>query len=346
MKKICFILWVFGIIVNTVCAQTAKINLPDDSVLIDVMQKEKVFALGIGVIEEGKIKETKVLGQLSAGLPAPQNTLFQVASLTKPIVEITTLRLVSQGLWSLDEPLYHYWTDPDVSGDLRSKLLTTRHVLAHQTGFVNWRWLHPTGKLTFDFEPGTKTQYSGEGLEYLKKTLEVKFNMPLQEIVSRYLFIPDGMTDSRFIWDDSLIEKRYAVGHNGEGVAYEIRKNRAASAADLLMTTIRDYTVFGAGVLKKKGLTDSVWEDMIRIQSNGQHARYGLGWEVFNDLDNGEFALLHGGSDPGVRTTIVLLPKSKRGLVIFTSSDNGMALIKYVISKSLNLGNHLIEKAK
>ena len=322
------------------------VNLPDDSVLNALMQKHKVPALGIGTIENEKLKTTKVLGELKAGVPAPVNTIFQVASLTKPIVEITTLRLVSKGLWSLDEPLYHYWIDPDVMNDPRNKLLTTRHVLAHQTGFVNWRWLHSTGKLAFDFEPGTKTQYSGEGLEYLKHALETKFKIPLAAIVDKYLFKPDGMHETRFFWDDSIKEERYAVAHNRDEKPYEIRKNKETSAADLLMTSIHDYTLFGRNVLKKKGLSEKVWQDMIRIQGKNQNSKFGLGWEVFNELKNGEFALIHSGSDPGVRTVIILLPKSERGLVIFTNSDNGMALILDIIKNSLDVGNELIEKAK
>lgn len=327
-------------------AQKAIINLPADSTLISLMQRNKILAAGIGVIENGKIKKMKVLGELKKGIPATQNTIFQIASLTKPIVEMATLRLVSKGLWQLDEPLYHYWTDPQVANDKRSKLITTRDVITHQTGFINWRWLHPTGRLTFDFDPGTKTQYSGEGLEYLKKALEAKFKMPLEKIVSKYLFVPDGMKDTHFFWDDSTLEKRYAVAHNKDEQPYEIRKTNEASAADLLMTTINDYTVFGLNVLKKKGIKEKVWKDMIRLQSKEQGAKFGLGWEILNGFSNGEFALLHSGSDPGVRTIIILLPKSKRGLIVFTNSDNGMALIKDIISNSLDIGNELIDKAK
>src|SRR5687768_409468 len=84
--------------------------------------------------------------QISKGNPAPFNTIFNVASLTKPVTAMLTLKLVSMGNWHLDEPLAKYWTDPDVVNDAWSKKLTTRHILSHQTGFVNWRWLHNTRK--------------------------------------------------------------------------------------------------------------------------------------------------------------------------------------------------------
>ncbi|MEP7373994.1 MAG: serine hydrolase domain-containing protein [Chitinophagaceae bacterium] len=335
---------VFSPLVSSPAFSQPSITLAPDSVLKAMMLKEKIFALGIGVIENGEIKQTKVLGELKAGVPAPGNTIFQVASLTKPITEITTLRLVSKGLWNLDEPLFHYWTDPDVKADPRHKLLTTRHIITHQTGFMNWRWLHSTGKLTFDFDPGKKTQYSGEGLEYLKKSLENKFKTPFEQIVAQYLFAPDSLNDTRFTWDQTMDESRYAVAHDKDGKPYEIRKNTEASAADLLMTTVQDYAQFGVNVLKKKGLSAGVYEDMISYQAADK--KFGLGWELFKNLKNGELALIHSGSDPGVRTIIILLPKSKRGLVIFTNSDNGMNMVLAIIRQSLDIGEELIERAK
>lgn len=65
--------------------------------------------------------------------------------------------------------------DPDIADNPYVKKLTTRIILSHQTGFPNWRGNNADGKLTFEFEPGTKYQYSGEGYEYLRKALEKKF---------------------------------------------------------------------------------------------------------------------------------------------------------------------------
>jgi CubicO group peptidase (beta-lactamase class C family) len=96
--------------------------------------------------------------------------------MTKPITTLVTLKLIEQGKWSLDEPISNYYTDPDVADDPRSKRLTTRHILSHQTGFPNWRGKNPGGKLVFEFSPGTKYQYSGEGFEYLRAVLKIGVN--------------------------------------------------------------------------------------------------------------------------------------------------------------------------
>lgn len=180
-------------------AQTVKpapVNLAFEKKLPDWLKETNVPATGIGIIENGKLTYTKVFGELrKSGPTAPPNSIFQVASLTKPIVEILTLKFVAEGKWNLDEPLANYWVDPDVQTDPRHKKLTTRHVVTHQSGFPNWRWLNGAKKLEFMAEPGTKVNYSGEGLEYLRRALEKKFNEPLERLAQKHLFQPYGMKD-------------------------------------------------------------------------------------------------------------------------------------------------------
>ncbi|MEY4904059.1 MAG: hypothetical protein RLZZ292_1874 [Bacteroidota bacterium] len=146
--------------------------------------QNNVPALGIGVIKAGKLQQINVFGEQKKGTPASYNTIFNVASLTKPITTMVTLKLVSLGKWDLDAPIGKYWTDPDVANDPRSKRLTTRHILSHQTGFLNWRYLNKDGKLTFEFDPGTQYRYSGEGFEYLRRALEKKFHKTLDQLAS------------------------------------------------------------------------------------------------------------------------------------------------------------------
>lgn len=172
------------------------------------LKEQHIPALGIGYIEDGKVNEISVFGELEKGKKAPKNTIWNVASLTKPTVTMATLKLVNNGNWNLDEPIYHYWIDPDVKNDERHKTLTTRHILSHQTGFPNWRWddVESEKKLRFQFDPGTNYQYSGEGFEYLKKALENKFKLPIEKLVDSLIFKPLKMKDTRFYWDDKMDE--------------------------------------------------------------------------------------------------------------------------------------------
>jgi CubicO group peptidase (beta-lactamase class C family) len=333
-------------------AQTGTVNLEFDKQIPAWLNETNVPAVGIGIIEDGKLKYAKVFGELKKGVPAKElsssSVIFQVASLTKPIVEVLTLQLVSVGEWNLDEPLTKYWVDPDVQNDPRHTKLTTRHVLTHRSGFPNWRSDNESKKLEFLSDPGTKVNYSGEGLEYLRRALEKKFKQPLDQLAQKRLFQPYGMKHTRFFWDASVDESKFAVAHNGAGKPYDIHKNTNANAADLLLTTIDDYSNFALNVLKRKGLSQRVFDDMIRPQvpyPNGKNLFFGLGWMVMPELSNGEYALIHTGSDPGVNTVVVLFPKSQRGLIVFTNSDNGVKLWTRILAETFDVGKEMLQRA-
>lgn len=306
----------------------------NDSEIEKWLKENKVPTLGIGVIENGKLQQVKVFGEITEGVSAPYNTIFNVASLTKPVTAMVALKLVSLGKWNLDEPVYKYWTDPDIANDQRNKRLTTRLILSHQTGFPNWRWTDESEKLNFQFEPGAKYQYSGEGMEYLRKALEKKFNKSLQQLADELIFQPIKMTDTKYIWDN-VDTSRLAIGYDKNGNAYETIKNKAPNAADDLLTTIEDYGKFLVSVMNGDGLTKKVFEEMTSNQvasTKGKH--FGLGFEIY-DLGNEEFALSHGGSDNGVQTIFFILPKSKKGILIFTNSDKGVSVYENLLKHYL-----------
>jgi len=341
------IITIFGISILFSCllnGQGNKINYKCLDSISGWLSTNKVPAVGIALLENGKLSYMNVLGELKKDTKAPLNTIFNVASLTKPIVAMLTLALVNEGKWNLDEPLYHYWIDPDIKDDPWNKKLTTRIVLSHRTGFLNWRWNNGGTKLAFQFDPGTRYQYSGEGFEYLRKAIEKKFGKSLEVLSRQYLFKPLAMSDTRFTWD-AVFESRFAGWHDKAGEnTYETRKRYDICAADDLMCTIKDYGKFAEYVLKGAGLPKKLFDEMISQQAAvSDHIIYGLGWMIVKDLPGGEYAIVHSGSDVGVRAAIILLPKSKRGLVIMTNGDNGQQVIRNIVSEALDCGNTLIE---
>ncbi len=125
----------------------------------------------------------------------------------------------------------------------------------------------------------------------------------------------------------------------------EIPKNSEASAADFLKTTIEDYCKFGIAVIDGTGLTKEVFNEMVTPQVKvGKYESFGLGWDIMNNLSNGEYILFHTGSDAGTRTAVILFPQSRRGIVIFTNGDNGNKLIELVVLEYLELGNEILQK--
>ncbi|WP_409416069.1 serine hydrolase [Flavobacterium sp. PS2] len=308
---------------NTTTTANKTAIFDNDTEIEKWLKENNVPTLGLGIINDGKLQQIKVFGELKKGVTAPYNTIFNVASLTKPITAMVTLKLVSLGKWDLDEPLYKYWIDPDIANDPKTKKITTRQVLSHQTGFPNWRWNSPDKKLHFESEPGTKYQYSGEGFEYLRKALEKKFNKTLDQLAKELLFTPLQMNDTNYIWDKKIDESCFAIGYDPKGNAYETEKRKTANAADDVLTTIEDYGKFLISVMNGDGLSKKVFDDMRTNQVEMKPKEYyGLGFVIY-DLGNGEIALSHGGADQGVQTIFFILPKIKQGILIFTNVDDG-----------------------
>ncbi|MES2277308.1 MAG: serine hydrolase domain-containing protein [Bacteroidota bacterium] len=312
-------------------AQIISTQAVADSIIIRLMKEKRVPALGLAYIENGQVVLSKVYGELKDGVPASAGTVFNVASITKTITTMVTLRLINSGKWNLDEPIFHYWTDPDVKDDPRNKKLTTRHVLTHQTGFSNWRWMTASKKLSFEFEPGAKFQYSGEGMEYLRHALENKFHRSLEQLADSLIFRPLHMKDTHLIWHENMLG-RFAVAHDAKGEALEVIRNKEPSAADQLKTTVADYCRFMVWVMNGAGLSKALYKEMVSPMSKIKDGKYMcLGWANYPSLPGGQYGLSHSGQDPGVNTIAFILPETKRGLLIFTNSENGPQLYTMLV---------------
>lgn len=303
-----------------------------------LMNEYKVPAVGVALIENGKLSWVKVYGELKRGQPAPQDAIFNTASVGKTFTALLTLKLIDAKQWTLDESLANYWIDEDIKDHRWLQKLTTRHVLSHRTGFKNWRNLYPTGKLDFDFEPGTDYQYSGEGMAYLKNALEAKFKIPFDKLIDSFIFKPLAMNNSQY-WSEKLDRSKFAYSHDINGEVHQrVTYEKEVSAAGNIHTTAADLAKFGIYILNGAGLSPSLYGQMITHQgTEKQNSAFGLGWTVVQGLPKGEYALVHGGDDIGVHAMLVLLPKSKRGMVVLTNGDNGSLLIDKVTKTLVDL---------
>ena len=340
---------------NCFCQPTTtkkKFQSKRDTVELDAKisqwQKElNIPNVAVSIIENNKVLKTKVYGSLIDGTPAPKDMIFEVASITKVVFSTLVLKLIEKGEWDLDEPLAKYFIDPEVAANPYSKKLTTRHVLSQQSGFDNWRWMNPSGKLTFNFEPGTKFNYSGEGMDYLKAAIEHKFHKSLSKLSDSLLLKPLRMSDTHHQWDGKTNFDRYSRMYDVDGK--EIKKadfSIQASAAAGLTTTIDDLSKFAVEVLNGAHLSTKLYHEMIKTQSTiNPNLQQGLGWRLVNGLPNKEYALQHGGNDSGVAAIIVLLPNSKRGIIVLTNADNGLIICNNIVRAVFPEGQEIIHMA-
>lgn len=300
-----------------------------------LLKQHNIPSIGMGVIENGRLQQIRMFAAEQA---PPLDAIYKVASLTKPVAALVTLTLIDQGRWDLDSPLSNYFVDPDVAEHPDLKSLTTRHVLSHQSGFPNWRYLSPDNTLKFEFKPGTQYQYSGEGFEYLRKAIEAKLGQPFEQIAHHTLFAPLAMHDTHFYWREQVDAGRFQAGHDTEGKPLPVEQHTRANAAANLLTTVEDYAKFLIHLSAGAGLDPALFAEMVRPHIDVNNASsFALGWQRFDlastEDQPAEYVLQHTGSDPGVRTIALLMPQSQRGLVLLSNSENAPKLWGKIIAE-------------
>src|SRR5687767_5249113 len=101
MKKLLFALVSIFAAAQVSTVQIDSCFLNYQAQISKLLVDNKVPAVGIGMIRDGRLRQVHVYGELTKGNPAPFNTIFNVASLTKPVTAMLTLKLVSMGNWHL-----------------------------------------------------------------------------------------------------------------------------------------------------------------------------------------------------------------------------------------------------
>jgi CubicO group peptidase (beta-lactamase class C family) len=313
-------------------SEVAKAHDALDRTMPETLARFHIPAVSIARIRSGRVDLVAAYGLRDGAHPATAATLFNVASLTKPLAAQTVLRLASEGRFLLDEPLSKTWADPDVRDDPRAALLTPRIMLSHQTGFANWR--HQTGgKLGFAFTPGKGYGYSGEGYEYLRHWLRARTGKALDVEAQAQVFTPAGMTETAFTAQRWFKGRLAHPAVDGGFIPPTLPDE--PSAADNVHTTARDYARFLVWLMGSGGLTPDLAAEQRTIQASQgdelcnkampahcpESAGFGLGWQVIH-LGAKTF-LMHTGNDAGEFSFAYWSPDTREGAVILTNGNRG-----------------------
>jgi CubicO group peptidase (beta-lactamase class C family) len=226
--------------------------------------------LAVAVIAGGQVRSVQAFGQRNLkGDPLTPDTVMYGASLTKAVFAYLVLQLVDEGRLDLDRPLATYLPRPlpdygnlpnrqgnwgDLAGDARWRRITARHVLTHSTGFANFAWLEPDGRLAIHFDPGARYAYSGEGMLLLQFVLEQGLGLDVAAEARRRIFGPFGMTRTDLVWQDAWTGNM-ASGWDAAGVAAGHRPNSRVRAAGSMDTTPADMARFAAAMVRGEGLS-------------------------------------------------------------------------------------------
>ncbi|UCD23063.1 MAG: serine hydrolase [Gemmatimonadota bacterium] len=310
-----------------------------DSVIPALMDSGAVLGMSIAITADTGLVWARGFGVRSSETreSVEATSVFEAASLSKPVFAYAVLQLVDEGVLDLDTPIAEYFEYDDITHDERYRLITPRMVLTHSPGFPNWR--PRGGQLTIDRDPGTEFSYSGEGFVYLQLAVMNLTSEPLDQLVRRLVFEPLGMNSSSYLWQD-MFEETVALPHNAEGEVmrkYKPQRGRGNAAASL-HTTAPDFARFMMAVMNGEALRDSTAAAMLTSQIDvDTNVTWGLGIGLQDNAAGRSF--WHWGDNSGYKAYTITYPEHGIGVVWFTNSENGHSVLQGLLAATVG-GEH------
>ena len=318
---------------DTVSKFMASTNAPGIAVAV-VLNGEEVWSEGFGMAD------------LENNVPVTTQTLFRLASISKPITATAAMQLWEQGKLDLEVPIQKYCP----AFPQKESPINTRQLMSHLAGVRHYRTdpkedLETNNTKHFDdpiaggiqffandpllSKPGSKFNYSTQGFTLVGCAIEGASGEKYVDHVRQHIFMPAGMNSTR--WDDrfSVIPHRtrfysktkMGVIQNSEFLdsSYKIPGGGWLSSAD-------DMARFEVAILGdrfvKRATRDLMWTAQHASSPEvveEKHGGYALGWGVGDAAGVPDVG--HGGGQQGTSTFIMMAPEQKAGVVVLINMD-------------------------
>jgi CubicO group peptidase (beta-lactamase class C family) len=263
-------------------------------VLNDIAENN-ICGCSLAVLQSDKIVYKNHFGTVApdSEVKVSDNTLFRLASMTKPITGIAAMIAVDRGLISLDDPIDKYlseFSSPYVLDENQNRIpvdekITVRHILTHTSGigsgkvwqdsvrFINREikscvdsFVSFIAKQPLSFIPGTRAEYSGvASFSVLTSIIQKVTGKDFESFLREEIFIPCGMNSTTFVPSDEQWERLIQM-HNKKDGKSEIGETHAGCVFSVFPTTnplggagllssLEDYIAF-ARMLYNRGVTN------------------------------------------------------------------------------------------
>jgi CubicO group peptidase (beta-lactamase class C family) len=316
------------------------------------MATHHVPGVSVAVLDQGQIAWARGYGvmDVETGEPVTPETLFQAASISKPVAAMAALRLVEEGALDLDTPVNTYlksWKLPD-NGHTEENPVTLRHLLTHTGGLTvhGFPGYSPDGPVASTIQvldgsgpantdpirvnrlPGSEWRYSGGGYTVMQQLLEDVTGETFPELMRRLVLDPAGMVSSSY--EQPLPPERAALAakaHNEEGRPFnDIWHIYPEMAAAGLWTTPTDLARLALAVqAAHRGDEGGILsQDMTVAQLTPTMDDQGLGFGVSGTGPEARFS--HGGSNFGFKAYFLAFVEGGRGVMVMTNGDRGRRL--------------------
>ncbi|HAK43170.1 MAG TPA: penicillin-binding protein [Clostridium sp.] len=319
-----------------------------DKSVPELQKRYGVEGTAIGIIQDSEVKYVLNYGleDKAKNKSISNDTVFQVASISKSSTAWGIMKLVDEGKISLDDPVEKYltrWHLPE--SKFNKDEVTIKRLLSHTAGLTVHGYLgtdpgkkiptieeslstniFPNKPLEIGMEPGSDVIYSGGGYTLLQLIIEEVTGETFENYMEKEILKPLKMDNSSFSDSFSNDNMSKSYGYFNQVIP---NYNFTEKAAAGLKTTVPDFLKFMLASMdgvnnevKGRNILKSETVDLMHKPVMSDSA---LG--VFEkELSDGSELIYHSGDNRGWHAVYGIIPEKKDGVVIFTNSDNGVDL--------------------
>ena len=313
-----------------------------DDYIKKAMSRQHIPGLSLVVVRDGKVVKAKGYGlaSLELGVPASPETVYELASATKPFVATAILLLVQDGKISLEDKVSKYLNETPEAW----KSVTIRHLLSHTSGIKDYSsdlrraFPHDTSPEKFaqevmreplNFVPGEKWAYSNTGYVLLGMVVLKASGKSYDAFLQERVFKPLGMKATRRHSPDEVVPHRAAgymwAGGGGLRNAEFLKYLTMNQGDGGILSTAPDLAKFDAALSTDRLLSapsrDALWTP-VKLNDGKTHG-YGLGW--FLEEVNGHKHVHHPGGSPGANAMISRYPDDRLTVIFLTNGGAAYA---------------------
>ncbi len=308
------------------------------------MKSDQLIGVSAAIIINDSVVWKKGFGYADKEnrVPMTENTVVNIASVTKTFTALAIMQLREKGLLDINKPLNKYLPQfhPKTRGEDLEKL-TVKSVVTHSSGIQTDILKNSdlnTGKYTdvlgyinetyLLYPPGMVESYSNSGYNILGHLIKEVSGQDYPEYIHNNIFVPLKMSNSGFIMDS--INNRTRVYSGGESM-HEYGFRDIASGG--IYTSINDFIKYARGLMKAYNgmnsllIKPSTIQEMFTLQSHNvviESNKKGMGWFMFEN--DSVFAVTHAGDAVTGHAEICMIPEKKAAALILINSEEGESL--------------------
>jgi CubicO group peptidase (beta-lactamase class C family) len=322
-----------------------------DKLANETLNRMSLPGIAIVVVHDDRVVFNKGYGVREAGKPEriDADTVFQVASVSKPITSSVLAALVGEGRVGWDDRVIDRdpgfrLLDPWVTRELR-----LRDLLCHRSGLPDHcgDWLEDLGysrqeilkRLRFQPPAGSfRSEYAYTNFGYSEAAYAAaRANGDSWEsVATKQLFAPLGMTSTSYRFADyarAANRARLHVRVDGKWAAKYTRQPDAQAPAGGVSTTLNDLSRWlrlelnegragGRQLIAKQALAETHTPQILLSfnPDQGRLVSYGLGWNVSVERGGRAFWKHSGGFSLGMRTEVALLPSERIAIAVLSNA--------------------------